>query len=102
MLWMFKCTYCSETSSTLIVPVEYFLWYDSVVRIYWHFQYNLSVLLVACSLLFCSRQVVYSDEDRKFNREITVGLIRSELINLTDYNLHLTKWIDGGRNSMSF
>lgn len=44
-------------------------------------------------------QVVYSDEDRKFNREITVGLIRSELINLNDYNLHLTKWIDGGRNS---
>ncbi|XP_024374833.1 uncharacterized protein [Physcomitrium patens] len=42
--------------------------------------------------------VVYSDEDRKFNREITVGLIRSELINLTDYSLHLTKWIDGGRN----
>lgn len=42
--------------------------------------------------------VVYSDDDRKYNREITVGLIRSELINLTDYNLHLAKWIDGGRN----
>uniref|UniRef100_A0A7I4E1I6 CCR4-Not complex component Not1 C-terminal domain-containing protein n=1 Tax=Physcomitrium patens TaxID=3218 RepID=A0A7I4E1I6_PHYPA len=43
--------------------------------------------------------VVYSDEDRKFNREITVGFIRSELINLTDYGLHLTKCIDGGRNN---
>lgn len=44
--------------------------------------------------------MVYSDEERKFNQEIIVGLIRSELINLTDYNLHLVKWIDGGRNSM--
>lgn len=44
---------------------------------------------------------MYSDEERKFNREITVGLIRSELINLSDYNLHLTKWIDGGRNRKS-
>ncbi|BBN05282.1 CCR4-NOT transcription complex subunit 1 [Marchantia polymorpha subsp. ruderalis] len=43
--------------------------------------------------------VIYSDEDRKFNREITVGLIRSELIYLTDYNLHLAKLIDGGRNN---
>ncbi|KAL3683907.1 hypothetical protein R1sor_001929 [Riccia sorocarpa] len=43
--------------------------------------------------------VVYSDEERKFNREITVGLIRSELIYVTDYNLHLAKLIDGGRNN---
>jgi hypothetical protein len=43
--------------------------------------------------------VIYSDDERKFNREITVGLIRSELIILTDYNLHLAKLIDGGRNS---
>ncbi|CAM6014740.1 unnamed protein product [Sphagnum balticum] len=42
--------------------------------------------------------VIYSDDERKFNREITVGLIRSELIILTDYNLHLAKLIDGGRN----
>lgn len=44
--------------------------------------------------------MIYSDEERKFNKEIIVGLIRSELINLTDYNLHLVKWIDGGQNSM--
>lgn len=46
-------------------------------------------------------QVIYSDEERKFNREITVGLIRSELIYLTNYNLHLAKLMDGGRNSKS-
>jgi CCR4-NOT transcription complex subunit 1 len=44
-------------------------------------------------------QVIYSDEERRYNREITVGLIRSELINLSDYNVQLTKLIDGGRNS---
>ncbi|KAG0490342.1 hypothetical protein HPP92_007205 [Vanilla planifolia] len=42
--------------------------------------------------------VIYSDEDRKFNKEITVGLIRSELLNLSEYNMHLAKLIDGGRN----
>lgn len=46
-------------------------------------------------------QVIYSDEERRYNREITVGLIRSELINLSDYNVQLTKLIDGGRNSKS-
>lgn len=47
-------------------------------------------------------QVIYSDEERRYNREITVGLIRSELINLSDYNVQLTKLMDGGRNSESF
>lgn len=44
-------------------------------------------------------QVIYSDEERRYNGEITVGLIRSELINLSDYNVQLTKLIDGGHNS---
>lgn len=43
--------------------------------------------------------VMYSDEERKYNREIMVGLIRSELIHLADYNLFLAKLMDGGRNS---
>ncbi|XP_010258903.1 PREDICTED: CCR4-NOT transcription complex subunit 1 isoform X3 [Nelumbo nucifera] len=42
--------------------------------------------------------VIYSDEERKFNKEITVGLIRSELLNLAEYNVHMAKLIDGGRN----
>ncbi|XP_015889443.2 uncharacterized protein LOC107424219 isoform X1 [Ziziphus jujuba] len=42
--------------------------------------------------------VIYSDEDRKFNKDITVGLIRSELLNLAEYNVHMAKLIDGGRN----
>ncbi|XP_020701272.1 CCR4-NOT transcription complex subunit 1 isoform X2 [Dendrobium catenatum] len=43
--------------------------------------------------------VIYSDEERKFNREITIGLIRSELLNLSEYNMHIAKLIDGGRNT---
>ncbi|XP_059651610.1 uncharacterized protein LOC132299153 [Cornus florida] len=42
--------------------------------------------------------VIYSDEDRKFNKEITIGLIRSELLNLAEYNLHMAKLLDAGRN----
>lgn len=55
-----------------------------------------------CSdLLLCNfMQVIYSDEDRKFNKDITIGLIRSELLNLAEYNVHMAKLIDGGRNSM--
>eukprot|EP01018_Ginkgo_biloba_P022479 Gb_12251 [translate_table: standard] len=43
--------------------------------------------------------VIYSDEERKFNKDIIVGLIRSELIHLTEYNMHLAKLMDGGRNA---
>ncbi|XP_068649486.1 uncharacterized protein [Aristolochia californica] len=42
--------------------------------------------------------VIYSDEERKFNKDITIGLIRTELLNLAEYNVHLAKLIDGGRN----
>uniref|UniRef100_A0A7N0SZB9 CCR4-NOT transcription complex subunit 1-like n=1 Tax=Kalanchoe fedtschenkoi TaxID=63787 RepID=A0A7N0SZB9_KALFE len=42
--------------------------------------------------------VIYSDEDRKFNKDIIVGLMRLELLNLAEYNLHMAKLIDGGRN----
>ncbi|KAL9303652.1 hypothetical protein ACSQ67_020915 [Phaseolus vulgaris] len=42
--------------------------------------------------------VIYSEEERKYNKETTIGLIRSELLNLTEYNVHMAKLIDGGRN----
>ncbi|CAN4111809.1 unnamed protein product [Withania somnifera] len=42
--------------------------------------------------------VIYSDEERKFNKDITVGLIRSELLNLAEYNVHMAKLLDSGRN----
>lgn len=42
--------------------------------------------------------VIYSEEERKYNKDITLGLIRSELLNLAEYNVHMAKLIDGGRN----
>ncbi|CAI9769351.1 unnamed protein product [Fraxinus pennsylvanica] len=42
--------------------------------------------------------VIYSDEERKFNKDITIGLIHSELINLAEYNVHMAKLLDSGRN----
>ncbi|KAL2234042.1 UNVERIFIED_CONTAM: CCR4-NOT transcription complex subunit 1 [Sesamum indicum] len=43
-------------------------------------------------------KVIYSEEDRKFNKDITIGLIRSELLNLAEYNVHMAKLLDAGRN----
>lgn len=45
--------------------------------------------------------LVYSDEERKFNKDITVGLIRRELLNLADYNIHMAKLLDFGRNKLA-
>ncbi|XP_048431931.1 CCR4-NOT transcription complex subunit 1 isoform X3 [Pyrus x bretschneideri] len=45
--------------------------------------------------------VIYSDEERKFNKDITVGLIHSELLNLAEYNVQMAKLIDGGRNKLA-
>ncbi|KAG2672226.1 hypothetical protein I3843_13G029000 [Carya illinoinensis] len=42
--------------------------------------------------------VLYSDGERKFNKDVTVGLIRRELLNLAEYNVYMAKHIDGGRN----
>ncbi|KAL8500295.1 hypothetical protein ACS0TY_020046 [Phlomoides rotata] len=42
--------------------------------------------------------VLYSEEDRKFNKDITIGLIRSELLSLAEYNVHMAKLLDAGRN----
>ncbi|KAI8024154.1 CCR4-NOT transcription complex subunit 1 [Camellia lanceoleosa] len=42
--------------------------------------------------------VIYSDEDRKFDKDITVGLICSELLKLAEYNVYMAKLLDGGRN----
>ncbi|CAA3018141.1 CCR4-NOT transcription complex subunit 1 isoform X2 [Olea europaea subsp. europaea] len=42
--------------------------------------------------------VIYADEDQKFNKDITVGLIRSELLNLAEYNVRMAKLLDAGRN----
>uniref|UniRef100_A0A1D1XGX4 CCR4-NOT transcription complex subunit 1 n=1 Tax=Anthurium amnicola TaxID=1678845 RepID=A0A1D1XGX4_9ARAE len=60
----------------------------------------LSAIRDVCKLVVkeLTSWVIYSDEERKFNKEITVGLIRSELLNLAEYNVHLAKLIDGGRN----
>ncbi|XP_048132836.1 CCR4-NOT transcription complex subunit 1 isoform X7 [Rhodamnia argentea] len=45
--------------------------------------------------------VIYSDEERKFNKDIILGLIHSELLNLAEYNVHMAKLIDGGRNKVA-
>ncbi|XP_040995071.1 CCR4-NOT transcription complex subunit 1-like isoform X1 [Juglans microcarpa x Juglans regia] len=60
----------------------------------------LTAIRDVCKLVFkeLTSWVIYSDEERKFNKDITVGLIHSELLNLAEYNVHMAKLIDGGRN----
>eukprot|EP00850_Spirogloea_muscicola_P015627 SM000121S26024 [mRNA] locus=s121:298001:312953:- [translate_table: standard] len=45
--------------------------------------------------------VIYSHEERKYNKDITVGLIRAELIALSDYSVYLAKAMDGGRYAIA-
>ncbi|GKB01494.1 CCR4-NOT transcription complex subunit 1 isoform X1 [Tanacetum coccineum] len=45
--------------------------------------------------------VIYSDEDRKFNKDITIGLIRRELLNLAEYNVYMSRLLDAGRNKVA-
>lgn len=54
-----------------------------------------------CLFIGLPVQVIYSDEEKKFNLEIVIGLICYKLLNLGEYNVHLAKLIDGGRNSKS-
>lgn len=60
----------------------------------------LAAIRDACKLVVkeLTSWVIYSDENRKFNTAITVGLIREDLLNLAEYNMHMAKLIDAGRN----
>ncbi|XVE56397.1 hypothetical protein DITRI_Ditri04bG0005600 [Diplodiscus trichospermus] len=42
--------------------------------------------------------VIYSDEDRKFNTNITIGLMHKGLLNLAEYGKHMAQLIDAGKN----
>lgn len=49
---------------------------------------------------FC-KQVLHSrNGDKKFNKDITLGLIRKKLLNLTEYNFHMAKLIDARKNGI--
>ncbi|XP_020519676.1 CCR4-NOT transcription complex subunit 1 isoform X1 [Amborella trichopoda] len=68
-----------------------------------HVQSHLAILVAirdVCKLVVkeLTSWVIYSDDERKFNKDITVGLMRSELISLAEYDMHLAKLIDSGRN----
>ncbi|KAM7515213.1 hypothetical protein LguiA_004796 [Lonicera macranthoides] len=43
--------------------------------------------------------VIYSAEDRKLNKDVTIGHICNELLNLAEYNVHMAKLLDAGRNN---
>jgi CCR4-NOT transcription complex subunit 1 len=42
--------------------------------------------------------VIYSDDARKLHQEITEGLVRARLLNLTEFDSHLAKLMNAGRN----
>ncbi|VVA89571.1 unnamed protein product [Arabis nemorensis] len=64
---------------------------------------NLAILVAirdVCKLVVkeLTSWVIYSEEERKLNKDITIGLIQRELLNLAEYNVHMAKHLDGGRN----
>ncbi|KAJ0245364.1 Transcription regulator [Hirschfeldia incana] len=68
-----------------------------------HVSANLAILAAVRDV--CKRVVkeltswvIYSEEERKLNKDITIGLIQRELLNLAEYNVHMAKHLDGGRN----
>ncbi|WZZ84220.1 hypothetical protein YC2023_104792 [Brassica napus] len=68
-----------------------------------HVSANLAILVAIRDV--CKRVVkeltswvIYSEEERKLNKDITIGLIQRELLNLAEYNVHMAKHLDGGRN----
>ncbi|KAG2320415.1 hypothetical protein Bca52824_013628 [Brassica carinata] len=68
-----------------------------------HVSANLAILVAVRDV--CKRVVkeltswvIYSEEERKLNKDITIGLIQRELLNLAEYNAHMAKHLDGGRN----
>ncbi|CAN8310796.1 unnamed protein product [Cochlearia groenlandica] len=68
-----------------------------------HVSANLAILVVirdVCKLVVkeLTSWVIYSEEERKLNKDITIGLIQHELLNLAEYNVHMAKHLDGGRN----
>eukprot|EP00163_Fabomonas_tropica_P033612 TRINITY_DN892_c0_g1_i3.p1 TRINITY_DN892_c0_g1~~TRINITY_DN892_c0_g1_i3.p1 ORF type:complete len:2289 (-),score=618.48 TRINITY_DN892_c0_g1_i3:1290-8156(-) len=42
--------------------------------------------------------VIYSDDERKFNRDVTPGLVRHRLLDVAEFDQHLAKQIDNSRN----
>ncbi|XP_021748044.1 CCR4-NOT transcription complex subunit 1-like isoform X1 [Chenopodium quinoa] len=71
-----------------------------------HIAAHLAILAAirdVCKLVVkeLSSWLIYSDEERKFNKDITVGLIRRELLNLAEYNIHMAKLLDAGRNKIA-
>ncbi|KAL8129102.1 hypothetical protein V2J09_018257 [Rumex salicifolius] len=68
-----------------------------------HVAAHLAILVAirdVCKLVVkeLTNWVIYSDEERRFNRDVTVGLIRKELLNLAEYNIQMAKLLDGGRH----
>ncbi|XWS60105.1 hypothetical protein CRYUN_Cryun07bG0005900 [Craigia yunnanensis] len=61
----------------------------------------LSAIRDVCKLVVkeVTSWVIYSDEDRKFNTNITIGLMRKGLLNLAEYNKHMEKLIDAEKNN---
>ncbi|XP_022979316.1 CCR4-NOT transcription complex subunit 1-like [Cucurbita maxima] len=93
----------SRDEAALAVAQKVFkVLYDNASNTF-HVGAHLAILIAirdVCKLVVkeLTSWVIYSEEERKYNKDITLGLIRSELLNLAEYNVHMAKLIDGGRN----
>ena len=47
---------------------------------------------------FVSDMVLYSDDERKLNREVIFALLGAQMLHMAEFGAHLAKQMDGGRN----
>ncbi|XP_014752689.1 CCR4-NOT transcription complex subunit 1 isoform X3 [Brachypodium distachyon] len=71
-------------------------------RVMW-FVATLVAIRDVCKLVVkeLTNWVIFSDDEKKFNIEIIIALIRSDLLSLGEYNDYLARLIDGGRNRIA-
>ncbi|KAJ0100169.1 hypothetical protein Patl1_19852 [Pistacia atlantica] len=58
---------------------------------------QITIFCLFCNFFLLPLQVIYSEE-RKFNTNVTVGLIRKDLLDLNEYDKHMGKLINAGGN----
>ena len=62
-------------------------------------QFHTEGLITYWIQLHYSWQLIHSDEHWQFNKDITLGLILKKLLHLAEYDIHMAKLLDAGRNS---
>nr|GLL40743.1 CCR4-NOT transcription complex subunit 1-like [Ipomoea trifida] len=93
----------SQDEAALVVAQKVFKGLYENASNFEHVTVHLAMLCSICDISKVvvkelTSWVIYSDEEQKFNKDITVRLIQSDLLSLAEYNIHMAKLIEAERN----